>query len=126
MDVRARTLRPCAPQINRKFLLISSRSGYHTKRPEMLNRRGFQPVWRSRVSVPLQRLDASGIHHSLRHSVNVAAVTPFLDQILDRLVAEQFAQHRIDATGHALQAAADVDRRTIGQPGVQTFPLLTQ
>lgn len=110
MDVRARTLRPCATQINRKFVLISSRSGYHTKRPEMLNSRGFQAVCRGHVSAPLQRIECRA------QSIHITAVTSFLDQFLHRLIAEQFAQHRIDATRHALQTAADIDGGPFGQP----------
>src|SRR5690606_41423263 len=64
--------------------------------------------------------------HDALPILDVAAIATFLDQILHRLVAKQLAQDCIDATGHAVQAAADIDCRALGQPGMQALALLAQ
>jgi hypothetical protein len=50
-----KTMRPSdQPEITPNFTLTGERSGYRTKRPEMLNGRGFQPVCNRQITAPFQ------------------------------------------------------------------------
>lgn len=52
-------------------------------------------------------------------SVQVAAVAAVLAQLFQLLITQQLAQAGVDIATHAVEAAAQVNSGTVGQPGAQ-------
>ena len=52
-------------------------------------------------------------------SINIPSITPLLDQPLNLFSTQYLIEHLIHTRCHPLQAAADINRGTVGQPFFQ-------